>query len=78
MFNIRNKKGSYQLDFYDTASPENWTLLTPNVIILCYDISSRLSLINIQRLVRSIDILSCQPISQVVLVDTGNSKGIWS
>jgi len=57
VFDIRDKGNSYRLEFYDTASPENWTLVTPNVIILCYDISSRLSLINIQRLVRPTNLI---------------------
>ncbi|KAF2023366.1 P-loop containing nucleoside triphosphate hydrolase protein [Setomelanomma holmii] len=34
----------YRLQFYDTASPENYTLLRPAFVILCYDISSRVSL----------------------------------
>lgn len=34
----------YRLQFYDTASPTNYTLLQPSFIILCYDISSRASL----------------------------------
>jgi Ras family protein A len=32
------------LQFYDTASPTNYTLLRPSFIILCYDISRRDSL----------------------------------
>jgi Ras family protein A len=34
----------YRIRFYDTASPTNYTLLHPSVVILCYDISSRASL----------------------------------
>lgn len=34
----------YRLHFYDTASPENYTLLRPSFVILCYDICSRASL----------------------------------
>ncbi|KAH4607225.1 hypothetical protein HBI52_117880 [Parastagonospora nodorum] len=34
----------YRLQFYDTASPTNYTLLHPSFVILCYDISSRASL----------------------------------
>ncbi|KAH8819993.1 P-loop containing nucleoside triphosphate hydrolase protein [Xylogone sp. PMI_703] len=49
IFDISFKNSSYRLEFYDTSSPENWTALTPDVIVLCYDISSRLSLINLQR-----------------------------
>lgn len=40
------------MEFYDTNSPENWRLLEPDLVIICYDISQRLSLINMQRLVR--------------------------
>ncbi|TVY40324.1 GTP-binding protein [Lachnellula occidentalis] len=49
-FDISLKSTPYRFQLYDTASPESWTLLTPHVVILCYDISSRLSLINVQRL----------------------------
>lgn len=52
VFDISLKSTPYRFHLYDTASPESWTLLTPHVVILCYDISSRLSLINVQRLVR--------------------------
>ncbi|PSS25302.1 hypothetical protein M430DRAFT_33063 [Amorphotheca resinae ATCC 22711] len=45
---IRFHDRPYRLKFYDTASPENWTLLDPNVVVLCYDISSRPSLVNIK------------------------------
>jgi hypothetical protein len=51
IFEARNRAGAYRLEFYDTSSPENWRLLEPDVIIICYDISQRLSLINMQRLV---------------------------
>ncbi|KAI4638393.1 hypothetical protein J4E93_010193 [Alternaria ventricosa] len=34
----------YRLQFFDTASPQNYTLLHPQFVILCYDISSRASL----------------------------------
>jgi len=51
IFDIRFFNKPYRFEFYDTASPESWKLLNPNLIVLCYDISSRLSLINIQRLV---------------------------
>ncbi|KAL9114066.1 MAG: hypothetical protein Q9227_001838 [Pyrenula ochraceoflavens] len=35
---------SYTLELYDTASPTSYSLLSPSIIILCYDISSRASL----------------------------------
>jgi Ras homolog gene family, member A len=54
IFDISFFNRPYRFQFYDTASPENWTLLQPDVIVLCYDLSSRLSLINIQRVVCSL------------------------
>lgn len=38
----------YRFEFSDTASPENWTLLSPDFVVLCYDISDRRSLLNTQ------------------------------
>ncbi|KAI6710075.1 hypothetical protein PZA11_000949 [Diplocarpon coronariae] len=49
VFDITFFNRPYRFEFQDTASPENWTLLQPDVIVLCYDISSRLSLVNAQR-----------------------------
>ncbi|KAI9046775.1 hypothetical protein LZ554_009512 [Drepanopeziza brunnea f. sp. 'monogermtubi'] len=49
VFDITFFNRPYRFEFYDTSSPEHWTLLQPDVIVLCYDISSRLSLINAQR-----------------------------
>ncbi|KAL2159983.1 hypothetical protein VTH06DRAFT_1638 [Thermothelomyces fergusii] len=49
VFDIRTRKGLYRLEFYDTSSPENWRLLRPDLVIICYDISQRLSLINLHR-----------------------------
>ncbi|KAI1804511.1 P-loop containing nucleoside triphosphate hydrolase protein [Daldinia bambusicola] len=49
IFEIRNRKRSYRLEFYDTSSPEDWRLLEPDLVLICYDISQRLSLINMQR-----------------------------
>ena len=40
-FDITMYRRPYELHFYDTASPTNYTLLQPNFIILCYDISNR-------------------------------------
>ncbi|KAI1266162.1 P-loop containing nucleoside triphosphate hydrolase protein [Xylariaceae sp. FL1019] len=50
IFEIRNRKGKYRLEFYDTASPENWRLLEPDVVLMCYDISRRSSLVNMEQL----------------------------
>ncbi|KAK3345183.1 P-loop containing nucleoside triphosphate hydrolase protein [Neurospora tetraspora] len=49
IFDIRTRRGEYRFEFYDTSSPESWRLLRPDLVILCYDISQRLSLINLQR-----------------------------
>ncbi|KAL1837647.1 hypothetical protein VTJ49DRAFT_3546 [Mycothermus thermophilus] len=49
IFQVRSRIAQFRFEFYDTASPENWRLLRPDIIILCYDISQRLSLINLQR-----------------------------
>ncbi|KAF2861554.1 P-loop containing nucleoside triphosphate hydrolase protein [Piedraia hortae CBS 480.64] len=39
-FDIRLPKyGSFRLEFSDTSSPTNYTLLKPACIVLCYDIS---------------------------------------
>jgi Ras homolog gene family, member A len=38
----------YRFEFYDTASPEHYTLLRPNLIILCFDIDNRSSLENVR------------------------------
>ncbi|KAF2475393.1 Rho protein [Lindgomyces ingoldianus] len=40
-FNITLYRRPYSLQFYDTASPTNYTLLQPNFIILCFDITRR-------------------------------------
>ncbi|CEJ79888.1 Putative Small GTPase superfamily [[Torrubiella] hemipterigena] len=48
-FNVNLGGQSRILEFYDTSSPDNWRLLDPDVVILCYDISQRLSLINMKR-----------------------------
>lgn len=53
IFEARKKTGGYRLEFYDTSSPENWRLLEPDLVIICFDISQRLSLINMQRVVSS-------------------------
>ena len=42
----------YRFEFYDTASPQNYTLLNPNLVILCYDISDRRTLSNVQQIWR--------------------------
>ncbi|KAI1101774.1 P-loop containing nucleoside triphosphate hydrolase protein [Jackrogersella minutella] len=49
IFEIRNRRGKYRFEFYDTSCPEDWRLLEPDLVLICYDISQRLSLINMQR-----------------------------
>lgn len=51
IFSINLGSKSYRFEFYDTSSPENWRLLDPDVVVICYDISQRLSLINMKRYV---------------------------
>ena len=51
IFEVRSRKGQYRFEFHDTSSPESWRLLRPDLVIVCYDISQRLSLINLQRVV---------------------------
>ncbi|KAI2611107.1 P-loop containing nucleoside triphosphate hydrolase protein [Hypoxylon fragiforme] len=50
VFEIRNRRRGYRIEFYDTSSPEDWRLLEPDLILICYDISQRSSLVNMQRL----------------------------
>ena len=52
VYDIRMYNRSYRFEFYDTASPENYTLLQPDFVILCYDISDRNSLVNVQQVWR--------------------------
>lgn len=40
-FDITLFRRPYRFLFYDTASPTNYTLLNPDFIILCYDITRR-------------------------------------
>ena len=40
VFDLRGRTQPYRLEFYDTSSPTNYTLLRPNLIILCYSITS--------------------------------------
>ncbi|KAF2683003.1 P-loop containing nucleoside triphosphate hydrolase protein [Lentithecium fluviatile CBS 122367] len=47
-FNVSLYARPYSLAFYDTASPTSYTLLCPDFIILCYDISQRATLRSIR------------------------------
>ncbi|RYO86271.1 hypothetical protein DL766_003330 [Monosporascus sp. MC13-8B] len=49
IFELRNRRYKYRLEFHDTSGPENWQLLRPDLVLICYDISQRGSLVNMQR-----------------------------
>ncbi|KLU81687.1 hypothetical protein MAPG_00771 [Magnaporthiopsis poae ATCC 64411] len=49
IFELRSRKGLYRIELHDTSGPHDWHILRPDVIVICYDISQRLSLINMQR-----------------------------
>ena len=44
LFDIHWSNRPLRLEFFDTSSPESYTLLHPHLILLCYDITSRASL----------------------------------
>lgn len=48
VWDIRLYNRYYRFEFYDTASPEHYTRLAPDFVVLCYDISNRESLVNVQ------------------------------
>lgn len=48
MYNISMYNRPYRFEFYDTASPLNYTLMQPDYVLLCYDISDRGTLVNVQ------------------------------
>ena len=47
-YDIRLFNRLYRLEFYDTSSPTSYNLLKPDVILLCWDIGDRCSLMNAQ------------------------------
>ena len=49
IYDIRMYNRPYRFEFFDTSSPENFTLLRPDLVILCYNINDRRSLINCQQ-----------------------------
>jgi Ras homolog gene family, member A len=51
VFDLKTRRSTLRLELRDTASPDSWRLLEPDLVLLCYDISQRLSLINLQRVV---------------------------
>ncbi|KAI9857481.1 MAG: hypothetical protein M1813_008231 [Trichoglossum hirsutum] len=48
VFDVKLFNRPYRFEFSDTASPRNYTLLHPDVIVLCYDISNPNSLRSIR------------------------------
>ncbi|KAF2095764.1 P-loop containing nucleoside triphosphate hydrolase protein [Rhizodiscina lignyota] len=48
-FDIRLYNRPYRFLFYDTASPQNYTTLQPDFLILCYDISRRETLQSLKK-----------------------------
>ncbi|KAH0559725.1 hypothetical protein GP486_003761 [Trichoglossum hirsutum] len=44
VFDVKLFNRPYRFEFCDTASPRNYTLLHPDVVVLCYDISNPESL----------------------------------
>ncbi|CAD6442217.1 bc25d216-efbc-47c5-89f2-accb3c57f34e [Sclerotinia trifoliorum] len=48
-FGIRFSNIPYRINFYDSSSPIDWKTLKPNVVVLCYAVPNRLSLVNVQR-----------------------------
>lgn len=46
-FNIKLYNRPYQFQLYDTASPTNYTLLKPAVLVMCYNIADPKSLHNV-------------------------------
>ncbi|KAI4717814.1 P-loop containing nucleoside triphosphate hydrolase protein [Aureobasidium sp. EXF-10727] len=47
-FELRGRTRPYTLEFYDTSSPTSYTLLRPNLILLCFSIPSRDSLMSLK------------------------------
>ncbi|KAL1901428.1 hypothetical protein Sste5346_001833 [Sporothrix stenoceras] len=45
---LRSRIAAFRLEFSDTKSPENWRCLQPDLVVLCYDISHRPSLMSLQ------------------------------
>ena len=79
VFEIRSRRGEYRFEFYDTSSPESWRLLHPDLVIVCFDINSRPSLLNIQRLVSNYPIILRHCVQSNLAsysVDQGNSRNI--
>ncbi len=48
VYDIRMYNRPYRFELYDTSCPENYTLLRPDFVVLCYSIGNRESLVNLQ------------------------------
>ncbi|KZF25278.1 P-loop containing nucleoside triphosphate hydrolase protein [Xylona heveae TC161] len=48
LFEISLFKRPYRFQFYDTSSPDHYSLLRPDFIVLCFDINNRKSLESVQ------------------------------
>ncbi|KAI9807168.1 MAG: hypothetical protein M1825_005886 [Sarcosagium campestre] len=46
IYDIRYYNREFRFEFSDTAAPDNYTLLRPNVVVLCFDISNKETLEN--------------------------------
>ncbi|PKS09749.1 hypothetical protein jhhlp_004370 [Lomentospora prolificans] len=49
VFELNQGPRRFRLEFRDSSGPENWQTQDPDMVILCYDVSQRLSLINMKR-----------------------------
>lgn len=76
IFEVSQKAVQYRLEFYDTESPENWKTLQPDIVVLCYDISQRLSLIHMQRFVHPP--FPCLSVSAVQVGPVSNIQNQWT
>jgi hypothetical protein len=61
VYNVKLHGKPYRFEFSDTSSPENYTLLRPDVIVMCYDIGNQRSLDNVKTRV-------CYPVRQIVVL----------
>jgi len=50
VYDIRMYNRPYRFEFYDTASPQDYSLLRPDFVVLCYSIDDMMSLVNMQHI----------------------------
>lgn len=50
VFELRRGSKEYRLEFFDTSAPIGWQNIDPDLVIICYDISQRISLLNLTRI----------------------------